>query len=249
MTRARRLAGIFCVTAAALLGAWVLVTWLWQDPVTALYTEYEQHQLTATLHGEFAAYRPVHRTARRGSLVQAEGARVAADARRFGLHIRRGQPLGRIIVPRMGLNMVFLDGADETTLEKGPGRYLGSALPGEGQLVYIAGHRTTYLAPFSDIDQMRKGDRITLELPYATFVYRVTGSRIVPADDLAVLRSPGHELLELQACHPRFSATHRYIVYALPVRVFPRGGRAYSPESSPTSRALASVPNSVRTTR
>ena len=68
----------------------------------------------------------------------------------------------------MGLNMVFLDGTDERTLEKGPARYLGSSLPGEGRLVYIAGHRTTYLAPFSNIERLRKDDRITLELPYAT---------------------------------------------------------------------------------
>lgn len=249
MTRARRLAGIFCVTAAALLAAWTLVTWLWQDPFTAIYTEYEQHQLAATLHGEFAAYRPLSARVERGTAVRNEAQRVAADARRFRLRAHRGQPLGRIIVPRMGLDMVFLNGADETTLEKGPGRYLGSALPGEGQLVYIAGHRTTYLAPFSNIDQMRKGDRITLELPYAKFVYEVTGSRIVPADDLAVLHSPGHELLELQACHPRFSATHRYIVYALPVRVVPRDGRAYSLAPPTPFRALAKVPNSVRTTR
>lgn len=205
------------------------MTWLWQEPFTALYTEYEQHQLTATLHREFAAYRPAPPSTRAGTVGETEAQRIATRARKFRLGSHRGQPLGRIIVPRMGLNMVFLDGTDERTLEKGPARYLGSALPGEGQLVYIAGHRTTYLAPFSNIERLRKGDRITLELPYATFVYKVTGSRIVPADDLAVLRSPGHELLELQACHPRFSATHRYIVYALPIRVVPRGGRAYSP--------------------
>ena len=61
-----------------------------------------------------------------------------------------------------------------------------------------------------------------------TFVYRVSGYRIVPAGDLNVLRSHGHEVLELQACHPRFFATHRFIAYALPVKVIPRGGRPYS---------------------
>jgi sortase (surface protein transpeptidase) len=68
---------------------------------------------------------------------------------------------------------------------------------------------------------------VTIEVPYATFVYSVTGYRVVPANDLAVLRSPHHELLELQACHPRFFATHRYIVYARLVRVEPRGGTPY----------------------
>jgi LPXTG-site transpeptidase (sortase) family protein len=74
---------------------------------------------------------------------------------------------------------------------------------------------------------LRKNDTVTIQVPYATFVYSVTGARIVPADDLSVLRSPRHELLELQACHPRFFATHRYIAYARLVRVEPRGGTPY----------------------
>src|SRR5207247_497562 len=98
-------------------------------------------------------------------------------------------------------------------------------MPGEGRLVYIAGHRTTFLAPFSHIERLKKGDSVRLEMPYATFVYRVSGHRIVRADDLSVLRSPRHELLELQACHPRFFASHRYIAYALPVRALPLAGR------------------------
>ena len=69
---------------------------------------------------------------------------------------------------------------------------------------------------------------MTLRMPYATFVYRIGRHRIVAADDLSVLRSPRHELLELQACHPRFFATHRYIAYALPVKVVPQDGPAYA---------------------
>jgi LPXTG-site transpeptidase (sortase) family protein len=64
-------------------------------------------------------------------------------------------------------------------------------------------------------------------MPYATFVYRMTGRRVVTASDLSVLRSPRHEELELQACHPRFFATHRYIVYAKLASVTPRGGRPF----------------------
>ena len=131
-------------------------------------------------------------------------------------------------MPRLGLNMVFVDGTDEDSLRKGPGRDLRSFMPGEGRLVYIAGHRTTFLAPFSHIERLKKGDSVRLQMPYATFVYRISGHRIVRADDLSVLRSPRHELLELQACHPRFFASHRYVAYALPVRVLPRDGPAYS---------------------
>jgi LPXTG-site transpeptidase (sortase) family protein len=91
-------------------------------------------------------------------------------------------------------------------------------MPGEGELVYIAGHRTTYGAPFAHIDRLRPGDRVRLEMPYGTFGYRVTRSVIVPADDIGRLRSQGREQVALQACHPRFSASHRLIVYAVPAQ-------------------------------
>jgi LPXTG-site transpeptidase (sortase) family protein len=71
-------------------------------------------------------------------------------------------------------------------------------------------------------------------MPYATFVYRTTGHRVVVSTDMSVLRSPKHEQLELQACHPRFFATHRYIVYAKLVAVQPRGMPAYTIEAAAT---------------
>src|SRR5207253_10140358 len=109
------------------------------------------------------------------------------EAARYRRTLKVGQALGRIRVPRLGLNMVVVTGTDESSLEKGPGWYTGTRLPGEGQLVYIAGHRTTYLAPFAHIDSLRRGDSVTLELPYATFVYRVTGHKVVRSDDIAQL--------------------------------------------------------------
>jgi sortase A len=227
MKRITRLLAVVLSAAGLFLVFWTLTVWLWQDPFTAIYTGYEQSKLSHSLQHEIDSFptRPGRgelSTTREERLV----AREAALERRTA-HV--GQAIGRIIVPRMGLNMVVVDGTDHETLKKGPGRYLGSAMPGQGSLVYIAGHRTTYLAPFSKIDQLRKGDRVTLEMPYATFVYRISGFRIVPAGDLSVLRPHGHEVLELQACHPRFFATHRFIAYALPVEVIPRGGRSYVP--------------------
>ncbi len=76
---------------------------------------------------------------------------------------------------------------------------------------------------------MRPGDRITLKMPYGTFEYAVTGHTIVDASDLSVLKSRGREQIALQACHPRFFATQRYIVWAKPVRVTPNGGQPYRP--------------------
>jgi sortase A len=111
-------------------------------------------------------------------------------------------------------------------------------MPGEGQLVYIAGHRTTYLAPFAHIERMRAGDPVTIELPYATFIYRVFTKKIVQADDMAALRSNGREIVKLQACHPRFFASHRYIVSARLVRIEPRGEHAITAPA----RVLAAAP-------
>ena len=90
-------------------------------------------------------------------------------------------------------------------------------MPGEGKLVYVAGHRTTYGAPFSDINRLDAGDTITVELPYGSVEYRVTSHRIVDDNDLSVLESGNREELVLQACHPRFFASQRYLVYAKPV--------------------------------
>ena len=238
-TWSRRL-GLTLIVAGSLTIMWAIVVWRWQDPFTALYTTYEQHHLAQRYQARAHrfAIAPVPRRASgsitakalTAAIVERERAAVAREARRYRLLSHEGDPLGRIIVPRLGLNMIFVDGTDTSSLERGPGRDLDTYMPGENQLVYIAGHRTTFLAPFAHIDALKPGDRVKLELPYATFVYSVTRHVIVPSNDLAVLRSPHHELLALQACHPRFFATHRYIVYARPLEVLPtgRGARPYA---------------------
>ena len=225
--RAFRILGTVLIAAGVLALAWTLTVWLWQDPVTALYTRYEQHTLSKALTREFADTRNLPRASRKSSIA-AERRAVAAAAGRYRRSARTGQAIGRIEVRRLGLRMVVVNGTDEASLRKGPGRDGRTFMPGQGELVYIAGHRTTYLAPFSHIERLRAGDRITLEMPYATFVYAVTGHRIVAADDVSVLRSRGREQLELQACHPRFFATHRYIADARLIRVDPRSGRPFA---------------------
>jgi sortase A len=225
MRRAARILGTLLIGAGVLTLAWTIAVWRWQDPFTALYTHWQQQKLAHALTREFADFRPVEA---KGSNLAAERNAVAADALRFRRTAARGQAIGRIVIGRIGLNMVLVNGTDHDSLTKGPGRDLETFMPGENRLVYVAGHRTTYLAPFAHIDAIRPGDYVRLQMPYATFVYRAYTHRIVTANDLSVLRSPQHELLELQACHPRFFATHRYIVYARLVTVQPRGGAPYT---------------------
>lgn len=206
-TRLVRILGTALVVAGLAVLAWTLLVWQWRDPFTSAYTAWEQRRLAHEY--ELLSARPVgHRSEP-----------VAAVARRYRLAARRGQPIGRLVLPRLDVEMVLVNGTDPATLRKGPGRDGRSFMPGERELVYVAGHRTTYLAPFADIDRLRAGDRIRLEMPYAIFTYEVTGHRIVDDRDLSVLRSPGRELLRLQACHPRFFATQRYVVSARPVAV------------------------------
>ena len=215
---ARRLGTILCGAGIVAL-LWAGVTWRFGDPVTGLYTRWRQHTLAAELDRRFSAYTPAAPPRRLAGRVDWAWIRRAAAAYRHDTH--RGEAIGWIVVPRIGLRMVLVNGTDEASLRSGPGRYLGSFMPGEGRLTYIAGHRTTYLAPFAHIDAIRRGDRVTLAMPYATFVYSVTGHRIVAADDTSVLHSGRGDELELQACHPRFSASHRYVVFAGLVGVVP----------------------------
>ena len=236
MRRILRIAGTTLVVVGVLMLVWVVVVWRWQDPFTAAYTHWKQHELASSYDHRFVAYKPS--PAPRTTISPALATKVLGEeARRYRLESRRGQAIGRIRVPRLGLNMIFVNGTDTASLEKGPGRDLRTYMPGEGQLIYIAGHRTTYLAPFAHIDSLKPGDLIVLEVPYGTFRYRVYRHVIVPADDLAALRSSGREVVALQACHPRFFASHRYIVYGRLTQVAPRGGHAFTPPSTSLTAA------------
>lgn len=222
MRRLARLSGIVLATLGVLTLVWVVVVWRWQDPFTALYTTWEQHELAQQLQKELES--PPGPKFVRGESPAAAARNVKLDAAHFRHSAREGQAIGRIIITRLGLNMVLVNGTDESSLERGPGRDLRSYMPGQNRLVYIAGHRTTFLAPFSNINQIRPGDLIRIEMPYATFVYRAFRHQIVPSNDLSVLKSPRHEVLVLQACNPRFFATQRYLVYAHLTSVDPRNG-------------------------
>jgi sortase A len=223
MRRWTRITGTLIAAVGALTVVWALLVWQWMDPFTALYTKWKQHELGAQYAKRAAAFHP----AGVGGSLAAERRTIAREARIYRTDGRRGMAIGRIRIPRLDLDMVLVNGTDHETLKKGPGRYLGSFMPGENRLVYIAGHRTTYLAPFSHIEDLRRGDTVTIDVPYGTFTYVVYQHRIVGAGDLSVLRSPRHELLILQACHPRFFATHRYLQYGRLLRVEPKGGPAY----------------------
>jgi sortase A len=128
--------------------------------------------------------------------------------------VTSGHALGRIRLPTLHRSYVVVQGTDSASLRKGPGHYPDTALPGEPGTVAIAGHRTTYLAPFRSIDQLHPGDPIVLQMPYGSFTYRVQDTRIVEPTALWVTRDVGYQRLVLSACHPLYSASHRIVVFA-----------------------------------
>ena len=228
MRRFVRIFGTLLIFAGALTLAWVVIVWRWQDPFTALYTHLQQSKLSHAYDRKVDAFR---KPPPRGNPAAVERA-VALEASAYRSTLHTGDAVGRLRIGRIGLNMVVVEGTDHETLKKGPGHYIGTGLPGEGHLVYVAGHRTTYLAPFAYIDDIRVGDYVRFEVPYGSFTYRVSRHYVVASDDVAVLRDHGREILRLQACHPRFFATHRYIVDAKLVAFTPRGGSTVRSASS-----------------
>jgi sortase A len=108
-----------------------------------------------------------------------------------------------------------VESTDHGALKKGPGHYRGTVLPGLYGTVGLAGHRTTYGAPFRRVNELSKGSRIIVRMPYGTFTYKVTGTRITTPDDASSLVShAGVKKLVLTACHPLYSAAKRIVVTA-----------------------------------
>ncbi len=144
-------------------------------------------------------------------------------AKLFARQLETGDPVGRLRIRRIGLDAVVQHGttgaagldpdADRALLRNGPVHYGVTPLPGAGEPFAVAGHRTTYGAPFSRLDELRAGDRVTVETPYAHLVYEVAKLTTVEPDEVGVLRDRGYALV-LTTCTPRYSASHRLIVWA-----------------------------------
>jgi sortase A len=125
-----------------------------------------------------------------------------------------GDPVARLEIPRMGLDEIVVSGVGVDDLKKGPGHYSQTPLPGEHGNAAIAGHRTTYGAPFLDIDNLKPGDQVVATTYAGRFVYTVTGSTIVPPSEISVLDDTPDDRITLTSCDPKYSATNRIIVTA-----------------------------------
>ena len=210
--RLRRLSALL-IAAGSLVLADAGLTVLWQEPVTAVLALVQRGHLDR--HWLSLRTAPLSAADRRivGSLTESSR-RIAYLAGREQRGLRPGDAAGRIAIPRLGASLLFVQGTDGVSLAKGPGHYPATALPGQGRTVAIAGHRTTFLAPFRHLDALRPGDRIEAIMPYGRFVYVVQRRRIVSPTAWWITRSTGHERLVLSACDPPFSAARRLVVFA-----------------------------------
>jgi sortase A len=177
------------------------------DPLTGAYTRVEQRRLAS----ELASRPPLATT--EPPAVRPRRARPAPRAVPL-LRLTSGKPLGWILIPAIGVKAIFVEGTGTADLRKGPGHYEMTALPGSGRTIAIAGHRTTYGAFFRHIDELQRGDSITLRLGYGEFRYVVVGHRIVDRRDWSIIRRRRFETLVLSACHPLYSAAQRWVVFA-----------------------------------
>jgi len=229
MRRLARILSTLVVVAGLGVLAWALTVWQWQDPFTAAVHEYKQRELSDSFEKRLKLARRARPVAQPVATPAEIRRGVRGDAIAWRKASRRGEAIAQLQIPRLGVNEILVNGTDSSTLKRGPGRYLASGMPGEGELVYVAGHRTTYGAPFSRIDRLEKGDEVYVKLPYGTIEYVVTEHRIVKDTEASVLRSRGFEQLALQGCQPRFFASHRYVVYAKPVSITPPGETEAAP--------------------
>jgi sortase A len=186
-----RLIGKVLLTAAFILGAYIL--WLLWG--TGIYYDraqdrlFEQFQTRVEAQGRDPRFRP-------------------------GI-VLPGRAYAILRIPRIDVNEVVVQGVAVEDLKDGPGHYLRTADPWDPEgRVGIAGHRTTYGAPFWDLDKVRPGDEIRLVTERGTYRYEVTGSRDVLPTEGSVLRDTDHPSLVLTTCTPRFSAALRLIVIA-----------------------------------
>lgn len=125
-----------------------------------------------------------------------------------------GEPTARIRIPKIGVDKIVVEGVSLADLKKGPGHYPESPLPGQEGNAAIAGHRTTYGAPFNRIDELVAGDEIIVETIQGEFRYVMSEQLIVSPSQVDVLDDKGDNRLTLTACHPKYSARQRIVVVA-----------------------------------
>jgi sortase A len=210
---------------------------------TALYEHHAQDQLRQELQQKLHPSPTTTTTASKSSPATSTVATTTPTAANQVAPTTRdpavGTPIGLMTIPRIGMDAAaIVEGTDENQLQQGPGHYPGTALPGQAGNSAIAGHRTTYGAPFYDLNQLAPGDPITIQTTQGTFNYQVASSHVVLPSNVTVLDASTAPELTLTTCNPRYSAAQRLVVVAM----------LTSTTLTPTSVATTTPPASTSTT-
>ena len=235
-----RIFGTGLIATGVGLLLFVAVTVVWGDPFTRLSESGDQKQLERAFAAATTDDEALVETADLDPLLTRRAAALARKATPLG------EAAGQIRIPRIGMKKIFVNGARKPDLEKGPGLYRETLFPGSGRAVAIAGHRTTFGAPFLNVDKLRPGNVIELQMTYGRFPYPVTNTDIITPNDWSILEYGAAEPtragrqrvkntrqcngtcehLVLTACHPKYSAAKRIAVYARLSKVELAGGLA-----------------------
>jgi sortase A len=201
-----RSVGELCITAGVILLLFVAYE-LWG---TGAYTQAQQHKLGDELDRSWKA-----------------GAGKVTTER-----VRLGHGLALIRIPRLGkgFHYVIIEGVSVADLRKGPGHYPGTAMPGQIGNFVVSGHRTTYLAPFNKLGELRGGDKILIDTRAKQYVYKVTSTKVVQPSDVSVAApvpehpraNPTKRLITLTTCNPKYSAAQRLIIFGQLISTTPR---------------------------
>jgi sortase A len=215
----RRRISTFLFVLGFLMVTEALVTVAWQEPVSAFLQSRAQGTLERELDDLDRAPLSVDERERQ-ELRGIRSAKRRLDRRldllagKLARRTEEGAAVGRLEVGRIDLNVVLVNGTSGPSLRKAPGHYTGTVMPGQRGSVGIAGHRTSYGAPFRHVDKLKQGDRITVTMPYGRFTYRVQGHKIVSPEQSDVFQRVSYQRLVLSACHPLYSASQRILVFA-----------------------------------
>jgi sortase A len=231
-----------------ILGLLILLFVAYQLWGTGIFTARAQSSLKSNFHKEQAAYEAQHATpvtadppptapghsTTTSSVPQAKLVRAAPPTP------NEGDVEGTIDIPRIGINMAFVEGTSRDDLKKGPGHYPETPMPGTLGNAAIAGHRTTYLHPFYNINELKPGDDIIVTTLAGKFTYRMTQQLIVAPSEVSVAANTPDAELTLTSCNPRFSAAQRIVIKAALV---PNESAPVAKPNPPKASPTKSIPD------
>lgn len=145
-------------------------------------------------------------------LAELEAFRAAADAFAASVEGKPGTPIGRVVIPMIGMDVVMVEGVEGRDLREGPGHWPETPFPGQGGHFIVSGHRTTYGAPFLRLNKVEPGDLVFLVLPYGVAKYEVSRVIVVQPRDMKDVGVSTTDRVSLAACHPIYSGRQRIVV-------------------------------------